>query len=103
MFTKKIVEREVEVTKVVKELRPVTVYESDGVEYTSDDIRILSNKHRTSELCNHEFHQICNRHGSGRAQVLAWIQLSDWTKIYNIISQHEKCKKAIETGLTNDE
>ena len=103
MFIKKLVEREVEVTKVVKELRPVTVYESDGVEYTSEDIQILSNKQHAIQLCDYEFHKICNRHGSGRAQVLSHTTIHDWQKISNIIQQHEKCKKAIETGLTNDE
>ena len=116
MITKKLVEREVEVTKteiqlvekeveVTKtELRTVTLYEHDGVEYTAGDLESEADCISVQYKIHNALHYHARRqHRYLNGEFLRHISYNDWKEIHAIIQKQIEFKELLDSTLTNDE
>ena len=116
MITKKLVEREVEVTKTeiqlvekevevtTTELRTLTLYEHDGEEYTAGDLEYEAKEWPAK--C--QIHNLLNHHAynQGRylnGEFLRNISYNNWKEIHSIIQKQIEFKELLDSTLTNDE
>ena len=81
-----------------KKLKEITVYEYEGEDYTGKELldKFTKGGQSVRHRCCRELGKICSESSVGQAQVIWYMNIKDWRRIYHIMRPLEELRDELD-------